>query len=121
VNQSEVDAISINNVSKRFDDLQALDGVSLQIRKGEFFGLLGPNGAGKSTLINAMSGLLKADSGSISILNHDVQADFRQARRALGVVPQEIVIDPFFTVRETLEFQSGYFGIKNNHQWNGEC
>ncbi|MFT5571332.1 MAG: ABC-2 type transport system ATP-binding protein [Cryomorphaceae bacterium] len=117
---SSVDAISVNGVSKRYDDLQALNNVSFDIRQGEFFGLLGPNGAGKSTLINAIAGLLKADSGSISILGADVGKNYRQARRTLGVVPQEIVIDPFFTVRETLRFQSGYFGIRENEVWINE-
>jgi ABC-2 type transport system ATP-binding protein len=117
---SSVDAISISGVSKRYDDLQALNNVSLDIRQGEFFGLLGPNGAGKSTLINAIAGLLRADSGSISILGADVGKDYRKARSMLGVVPQEIVIDPFFNVRETLRFQSGYFGIRNNDAWIDE-
>ena len=113
-------AIEISNVSKRFGDLQALDNVSFDIKQGEFFGLLGPNGAGKSTLINVISGLLSANSGTVSVLGHDVQADYRQARMMLGVVPQEIVMDPFFTVKEVLEFQSGYFNIKNNHVWINE-
>jgi len=120
VSDSSLDAISINGVSKRYDGLQALNNVSFNIRQGEFFGLLGPNGAGKSTLINALAGLLKADQGDLSILGADVQSDYRIARRNLGVVPQEIVIDPFFTVRETLRFQSGYFGIKNNDSWINE-
>jgi len=114
------DAIKISNVSKRYGDLQALDNVSFSIRKGEFFGLLGPNGAGKSTLISALAGLLKVDSGELTVMGHDVLSDYRQARKALGVVPQEIVMDPFFTVRETLEFQSGYFGVPNNGAWINE-
>ena len=113
-------AINIDNISKRFGDLQALNQISFSIREGEFFGLLGPNGAGKSTLINVLSGLLRADSGSISVLGDDVQSGYRQARMNLGVVPQEVVMDPFFTVRETLQFQSGYFGIKNNDVWIDE-
>lgn len=115
-----VDAIKIEGVSKRYGDLQALNNVSFSIKKGEFFGLLGPNGAGKSTLISALAGLLRADSGSLSVMGHDVVANYRKARQALGVVPQEIVMDPFFTVRETLEFQSGYYGIKNNAAWIDE-
>ena len=99
-------AVKIDKISKKFGDLQALDQVSFTIRKGEFFGLLGPNGAGKSTLINTLAGLLRADSGAMSVLGHDVQTDYRQARMSLGVVPQEVVMDPFFTVRETLQFQS---------------
>lgn len=120
VNDSSHTAISINGISKRYGDLQALNKVSFTIQQGEFFGLLGPNGAGKSTLINILSGLIKANQGNIGILGHDVQANYRQARASLGVVPQEIVIDPFFSVRETLRFQSGYFGINNNEAWIDE-
>ncbi|MEM7359748.1 MAG: ABC transporter ATP-binding protein [Pseudomonadota bacterium] len=113
-------AITVADVYKNYGDLQALNGVSFSIRQGEFFGLLGPNGAGKSTLINALAGLLRINSGSLQILGSDVRSDYRQARQKLGVVPQEIVMDPFFTVRETLQFQSGYFGIKNNEEWIDE-
>ncbi len=113
-------AISVKNISKCYGALQALDNVSLTIGSGEFFGLLGPNGAGKTTLISILAGLVSADSGSAVIMGANVQADFRQARRMLGVVPQELVFDPFFTVRETLQFQSGYFGIKNNEAWIDE-
>ncbi len=115
-----VDAIKVENVSKRYGDLQALNGVSFNIKQGEFFGLLGPNGAGKSTLISALAGLLKTDSGCLSVMGHDVVNEYRSARRSLGVVPQEIIMDPFFTVRETLEFQSGYYGVKNNASWIDE-
>jgi ABC-2 type transport system ATP-binding protein len=94
--------------------------VSLDIQQGEFFGLLGPNGAGKTTLISIIAGLSRADSGTISIQGHDVVTDYRQARRLLGVVPQELVFDPFFTVRETLRMQSGYFGLHNNDAWIDE-
>jgi len=100
--------------------LRALDGVSLAIPRGEFFGLLGPNGAGKTTLISIVAGLARADAGSVSILGADVAADYRRARRLLGIVPQELVFDPFFTVRETLRFQSGYFGIRRNDAWIDE-
>ena len=117
---SSVNAIAIDCVEKRFGSLQALGGVSIQIKQGEFFGLLGPNGAGKSTLINILSGLLRADAGTISVLGSDVRKNYRRARSLLGVVPQEVVVDPFFTVRETLQFQSGYFGIKNNDVWIDE-
>ena len=113
-------AISIQNISKRYGALQALDNVSLAIKPGEFFGLLGPNGAGKTTLISILAGLVCADQGQAAIMGANVQSDFRQARRMLGVVPQELVFDPFFTVRETLQFQSGYFGIKNNDAWIDE-
>ncbi|MBS1159201.1 MAG: transporter ATP-binding protein [Proteobacteria bacterium] len=113
-------AVSIVDVVKHFGSLQALAGVSLEIAEGEFFGLLGPNGAGKTTLISALAGLLRVDSGSLRVLGHDVVADFRQARRLLGVVPQELVFDPFFSVRETLRIQSGYFGIRKNDDWIDE-
>ena len=97
--------------------LMELNQISFSIQKGEFFGLLGPNGAGKSTLISILAGLLRADSGAITVLGDDVQVDYRQARTNLGIVPQEVVMDPFFTVRETLQFQSGYFGIKNDSHY----
>ena len=98
----------------------ALDDVSLQIEEGEFFGLLGPNGAGKTTMISVLAGLTKATSGRASVLGSDVQSDFANARRKLGVVPQELVFDPFFNVREALRIQSGYFGVKNNDAWIDE-
>jgi ABC-2 type transport system ATP-binding protein len=113
-------AIRINKVEKSYKSLKALGGVSLDIREGEFFGLLGPNGAGKTTLISIIAGLIRADTGSVSIHGHDVVSDFREARKKLGVVPQELVFDPFFTVRETLRLQSGYFGLKNNDAWIDE-
>ena len=113
-------AIQIRNVKKRFGSLQALGDVSLDIQQGEFFGLLGPNGAGKTTLISIIAGLSRADSGTVSIQGHDVVTDYRQARSLLGVVPQELVFDPFFTVRETLRMQSGYFGLHNNDAWIDE-
>ena len=113
-------AIEVRQVSKRFGSLQALERVDLEVGKGEFFGLLGPNGAGKTTLINILAGLTRADSGSARVMGCDVASDYRAARRALGVVPQELVFDPFFTVRETLKIQSGYFGIRNNGPWIDE-
>ncbi|HEY6865069.1 MAG TPA: ABC transporter ATP-binding protein [Burkholderiales bacterium] len=113
-------AIQIDDVHKRFGPLQALAGIDLEVRRGEFFGLLGPNGAGKTTLINILAGLVRPDRGGARVLGHDVRGAYRLARRALGVVPQELVFDPFFTVRETLEIQSGYFGIRNNRAWIDE-
>ncbi|RJG07261.1 ABC transporter ATP-binding protein [Noviherbaspirillum cavernae] len=113
-------ALQIVNVEKRYKSLQALGGVSLSIEEGEFFGLLGPNGAGKTTLISIIAGLTQANAGSVSIHGYDVVRDYRAARGRLGVVPQELVFDPFFTVRETLCMQSGYFGLKNNDQWIDE-
>lgn len=115
-----VAAVSIVDVVKNFGSLQALAGVSLDVAQGEFFGLLGPNGAGKTTLISALAGLVRADSGQISVLGYDVVNDYRKARSLLGVVPQELVFDPFFSVRETLQIQSGYFGIRNNDAWIDE-
>jgi ABC-2 type transport system ATP-binding protein len=115
-----IPAVSIADVVKRFGALQALAGVSLDIAQGEFFGLLGPNGAGKTTLISALAGLVRPDSGSLKVMGHDVVRDFREARRLLGVVPQELVFDPFFNVRETLRIQSGYFGIRKNDDWIDE-
>ncbi len=113
-------AIRISGVAKRFGAVRALDGIDLDIAQGEFFGLLGPNGAGKTTLISSMSGLARPDAGRIEVMGHDVQSDYRAARRLLGVVPQELVFDPFFSVRETLRIQSGYFGIRKNDSWIDE-
>jgi ABC-2 type transport system ATP-binding protein len=92
----------------------------LHIEAGEFFGLLGPNGAGKTTLISILAGLTRADSGSLHVMGHDVRREYAPARRALGVVPQELVFDPFLTVRETLLIQSGYFGLRENDAWVDE-
>ncbi|SDV51288.1 ABC-2 type transport system ATP-binding protein [Chitinasiproducens palmae] len=113
-------AIEISQVKKRYGTLQALKGISLTIEEGEFFGLLGPNGAGKTTLISILAGLARADEGRIAVRGHDTVADFRNARRMLGVVPQELVFDPFFTVRETLRIQSGYYGLNANDDWIDE-
>jgi ABC-2 type transport system ATP-binding protein len=119
-------AISFQSVSKSYAarragaGLLAVDHVSLDIEQGEFFGLLGPNGAGKTTLISLLAGVTQPSSGSVSILGHDVQTDFAAARRLVGVVPQELVFDPFFSVREALHIQSGYFGVKNNGAWIDE-
>ena len=112
-----VPAIQVERVSKSYGPLTALDDVSLEVGQGEFFGLLGPNGAGKTTLINILAGLALATRGSARVMGFDVVERYREARGALGVVPQELVFDPFFTVREALAFQSGYFGIRNNRDW----
>ena len=114
-------AIAIHEVHKHFASLHALKGVNIEVARGSFFGLLGPNGAGKSTLINIMAGLARADAGSIRVMGHDVVADWRRSRRAIGIVPQELVYDPFFSVREMLRLQSGYFGLgRENHAWIDE-
>lgn len=113
-------AVSIQKITKTFGSVRALDGVSLKIEEGEFFGLLGPNGAGKTTLISCLAGLVRPDSGRLSVMGFDVQDAYRESRRQLGVVPQELVFDPFFTVRETLRIQSGYFGIRRNDDWIDE-
>ena len=113
-------AVEVVDIARRFGSVQALAGVDLTVGEGEFFGLLGPNGAGKTTLISIVAGLTRADRGRARVLGHDVVADYRNARRSLGVVPQELVFDPFFTVRETLEIQSGYFGVRDNGAWIDE-
>jgi ABC-2 type transport system ATP-binding protein len=113
-------AIEAIQVVKRYGRVTALDGISLRIEPGEFFGLLGPNGAGKTTLISIVAGLTRAGSGRVTVMGYDVVNDYRQARRCLGVVPQELVFDPFFSVRETLRIQSGYFGLRHNDDWIDE-
>ena len=121
-------AISFQSISKAYSSPKgppgskflAVDDVSLGIEEGEFFGLLGPNGAGKTTMISMLAGLTRPTSGTASVLGSDVQKDFAAARRKLGVVPQELVFDPFFNVREALRIQSGYFGVKNNDAWIDE-
>ena len=114
-------AIVFNKVKKNFGKLEALKGIDLTIDEGEFFALLGPNGAGKSTLINILAGLMKPTSGSVKVMGHDVIVDYQNARRSLGIVPQELVFDPFFNVREMLRFQAGYFGKgRENDDWIDE-
>ncbi|THF61715.1 ABC transporter ATP-binding protein [Pseudothauera rhizosphaerae] len=113
-------AIRVRGVTKRYGALQALAGVDLEVHQGEFFGLLGPNGAGKTTLISALAGLVRPDGGTLEVMGHDVVGDYRNARRVLGVVPQELVFDPFFNVREMLRIQSGYFGLRHNDDWIDE-
>ena len=120
--QNKPPAISFRNVSKTYrgGQVRALDGVSFDIEPGEFFGLLGPNGAGKTTLISILAGLAQASGGEVLVQGHDVVKDYAAARRALGIVPQELVFDPFFAVREMLKIQSGYFGVHDNDAWIDE-
>ena len=117
-------AVSFQNISKTYTgsrgSFQALKRVSFDIAQGEFFGLLGPNGAGKTTLISVLAGLARATSGVVKVMGHDVVADYAAARKCLGIVPQELVFDPFFSVRETLRIQSSYFGVKKNDAWIDE-
>jgi ABC-2 type transport system ATP-binding protein len=121
-------AVSFQSVTKVYPgthggtagEVRALDGVSFDIEAGEFFGLLGPNGAGKTTLISVLAGLARPSSGRVTVHGHDVITDYAAARRQLGIVPQELVFDPFFSVRESLVIQSGYFGVKNNGAWIDE-
>ncbi len=113
-------AIEVKQVCKHFGNLRALTDIDLEIHAGEFFALLGPNGAGKTTLISIIAGLSLASSGSVNVMGHNVLTQYQQARRNLGVVPQELVYDPFFTVREVLLIQSGYYGIKENTRWVDE-
>ncbi len=113
-------AIEARHVEKRYGTLRALADVSLDVAQGEFFGLLGPNGAGKTTLISIIAGLTQASAGEVRVMGADVTLEYRRSRRMLGVVPQELVFDPFFTVRETLRIQSGYFGMRANDAWIDE-
>ncbi|MDL1866783.1 ABC transporter ATP-binding protein, partial [Betaproteobacteria bacterium PRO4] len=113
-------AIEVQQLGKRYRELVALDRIDLVVQPGEFFALLGPNGAGKTTLISILAGLTRPSYGTAKIMGHDVLSGYREARKKLGVVPQELVYDPFFTVREMLIIQSGYFGIKRNDSWIDE-
>jgi ABC-2 type transport system ATP-binding protein len=110
-------ALKVGGLVKQYRQARALDGIDLEVAQGEFFGLLGPNGAGKTTLINILAGLTQATQGSAEVMGFDVVRDYAQSRRALGVVPQELVYDPFFTAREVLRMQSGYFGLRKNDDW----
>ncbi|MBK6865683.1 MAG: ABC transporter ATP-binding protein [Ideonella sp.] len=118
--QSVTKVYPIRRAGDQQGELRALDGVSFDIEAGEFFGLLGPNGAGKTTLISILAGLARATSGRVTVHGHDVVTDYAQARRQLGIVPQELVFDPFFSVRESLVIQSGYFGVHDNGVWIDE-
>ena len=113
-------AVQVENVRKRFGGLTALDGVSLAVPRGGFFGLLGPNGAGKTTLIGVLGGLVRADSGTARVLGFDAAKEPLEARMRIGIVPQELAYDAFFTVGEALQFQSSYYGVRDNGAWLDE-
>ncbi|MBD3766955.1 MAG: ABC transporter ATP-binding protein [Gammaproteobacteria bacterium] len=116
MNNHAVPAIEIRDVVKSYRDIAALKSVSLSIPQGSFFALLGPNGAGKSTLISVIAGLVKADAGHVRILGHDVVSDYADARRLIGLVPQELIDEPFFAIQDLLRIQAGYFGF-GQEQW----
>jgi len=117
-------AVAFQNINKTYTgprgSFHALKDVSFDIAQGEFFGLLGPNGAGKTTLISVLAGLARASGGRVKVMGHDVVDDYAAARKCLGIVPQELVFDPFFSVRQTLRIQGSYFGVKNNDAWIDE-
>ncbi len=119
--QMDEPAIRIESLSKTYaakgmGSKRALDEVSFDVPRGQIFGLLGPNGAGKSTLINILAGLVVKTSGRICIWGFDIDEHPRNAKRSIGVVPQEIIFDPFFTPRETLEIQAGLYGIPKSER-----
>ncbi|NPA72822.1 MAG: ABC transporter ATP-binding protein [Gammaproteobacteria bacterium] len=109
---SSPSAVQFQHVKKQYGELEALKGISFEVEEGSFFGLLGPNGAGKSTLISTMAGLVTPSSGQVKVHGFDVIDDYRETRRILGLVPQELISDPFFSIRELLVLQSGYFGLR---------
>ena len=110
-----MNAIEIQSLTKVYDTgVEALKGIDLKIPQGSFFGLLGPNGAGKTTTIGILTGLVNKTSGTAKILNHDIISDYKNARRCIGLSPQEINLDVFFTIKKILEFQAGYFGVPSN-------
>lgn len=107
-----VPAIKIDGLVKRYGDFTAVDGISLEVEQGAFFGLLGPNGAGKTTTINATVGLAKITAGSISVFGHNVETDWRSARRLVGLAPQEYNFDRYLNIRDILIYQAGYYGLR---------
>ena len=111
--------IKVENLSKKYKENSklALDDVSFELQKGEFAALLGPNGAGKTTLINVISGVVVRDSGNVSIAGYNIDQNRVEMKTAIGIVPQEIAVDNFFTVREILNLQSGYYGMRNNSDY----
>ena len=112
MNTNGTPALKIEKLRKTYSNgFLALDGVSLEVEAGKFFGLLGPNGAGKTTLINGVVSLARPDSGSVQVFGKDAYREFREARRMIGVSPQEVNLDKFLTVEETLLFHAGYYGV----------
>jgi ABC-2 type transport system ATP-binding protein len=105
-------AIEVDRLVKRYGDFTAVDGVSLRVEAGEFFGFLGPNGAGKTTTINAIAGLARMTGGSIRIFGHDNRREWRQARRQVGLSPQEYNFDRYLSLRDVLIFSAGYYGLR---------
>ena len=115
---NDIEIIKLNKTY--FDDkknkVTALKNISLKVKKGSMLALLGPNGAGKSTLINILAGIVNKTSGDVFINGNNYELEERAAKQSIGVVPQELVIDPYFTPKETLEFQAGYYGIKKSNR-----
>jgi ABC-2 type transport system ATP-binding protein len=105
-------ALKIDNLVKRYGDFTAVNGISLDVPEGEFFGLLGPNGAGKTTTINSIVGLSSITSGSIQLFGLDVVKDWRPARRTVGLSPQEYNFDRYLNIRDVLLYQAGYYGFR---------
>lgn len=112
-------ALEIDHVSKKYGNFTALNNVNFNVEQGDFVGLLGVNGAGKTSLISSVAGINRFD-GHIRVMGHDVLTDVVKAKYNLGVVPQELAFDPFLTVYQTLKFQSGLYGVKNNKEWLDE-
>ena len=104
-------ALEINNLVKKYGNVTAINDLSFHVKAGEFFGFLGPNGAGKTSTISAITGTAKIDGGEIRVFGFDVMKDYREARRKIGLSPQEFNIDPFATARQTLDYMGGYFGM----------
>lgn len=104
-------AVKIQSVRKSFGTVQALQGIDLEIHQGEFFGLLGPNGAGKTTLISAITGLVRPDAGTITVMGHDIRQNPLAAKRSLALSPQEVNINTFMPIEKIMEFQGGFYGL----------
>ncbi len=112
-----MNALNIENLQKSFDQVPAVKGINFAIKQGEIFGLLGPNGAGKSTTINMIAGVVRLGGGNITAFGYDVERDYRRTRKMIGVVHQEVVIDNFFTIDQSLKLHAGYYGVKDDPAW----